>query len=51
MSVAVTLTISDGFIVGVDSAVTVSFGPGMTNIYADAEKIFQLGEKRIGIAT
>jgi len=51
MSVAVTLTISDGFIVGVDSAVTVSFGPGKTNIYEDAEKIFQLGEKRIGIAT
>ena len=51
MSAAVTLTISDGFIVGVDSAVTVSFGRGKTNIYEDTEKIFQLGEKRIGIAT
>lgn len=51
VSVAVTLTISDGFIVGVDSAVTVSFGPGKTNIYEDAEKIFQLGDKRLGIAT
>ena len=51
MSVAVTLTISDGFIVGVDSAVTVSFGTGKTNIYDDTEKIFQLDDKRIGIAT
>lgn len=51
MSVAVTLTISDGFIVGVDSAVTISFGAGKTNIYEDAEKIFQLGERRIGVAT
>ncbi len=50
VSVAVTLTIFDGFIVGVDSAVTVSFGPARTNIYEDAEKTFQLGEKRIGIA-
>jgi hypothetical protein len=51
VSVAVALTISDGFIVGVDSAVTISFGAGKTNIYEDAEKIFQLGERRIGIAT
>jgi hypothetical protein len=51
MSVAVSLTISDGLIMGVDSAVTVSFGAGKTNIYEDAEKLFQLGEKRIGIAT
>lgn len=51
VSAVVTLTTSDGFIVGVDSAVTVSFGPGKTNIYEDTEKIFQLGEKRIGIAT
>ncbi len=51
MSVAVTLTLSDGLIIGVDSAVTISFGPGQTNIYEDAEKLFQLGEKRIGIAT
>jgi hypothetical protein len=51
MSVAVTLTISDGLIMGVDSAVTISFGVGKTNIYEDAEKLFQLGEKRIGIAT
>src|SRR5665213_3202490 len=50
MSVAVTLSLSDGLIVGVDSAVTISFGPGRTNVYEDAEKIFQLGEKRIGIA-
>ena len=40
MSVAITLTLSDGLIVGVDSAVTISFGPGQTNIYEDAEKLF-----------
>lgn len=51
MSVAVTLTVSDGLIMGVDSAVTISFGPGKTNIYENAEKLFQLGEKRVGIAT
>jgi hypothetical protein len=50
VSVAVTLTLSDGLIVGVDSAVTISFGPGNTNVYEDAEKVFQLGQKRIGIA-
>ena len=36
---------------GVDSAVTISFGLGKTNIYEDAEKLFQLGENQIGIAT
>ena len=45
MSVAVTLTLSDGLIVGVDSAVTISFGPGKTNVYDNAEKIFQLGQQ------
>src|SRR6266481_3930461 len=30
--------------------VTISFGPGKTNVYEDAEKVFQLGQKRIGIA-
>lgn len=51
LSVAVALALSDGLIVGVDSAVTISFGPGKTNIYESAEKLFQLGSKRIGVAT
>ena len=48
VSVAVTLTISDWFIVGVDSAVTISFGPGKTNIYEDAEKTATFGLAGIG---
>ena len=50
MSVAVSLVISDGLVLGVDIAVAISFGPGKTNIYENAEKLFQLGAKRIGIA-
>ena len=51
MSVAVTLSVADGLIMGVDSATAISYGPGKTNIYEDAEKLFSLGTKRIGVAT
>jgi hypothetical protein len=50
MSVAVSCNLSDGVIIGVDSAVTISFGQGVTKIYENAEKLFQLGDKRVGIA-
>ena len=50
MSVAVTCNLSDGLILGVDSAVTISSGQGVSKIYENAEKIFQLGGKRVGIA-
>ena len=49
MSVAVACSLSDGFILGVDSAVTVRCGRG-NKVYDNAEKIFQLGSKRVGIA-
>ena len=49
MSVAVACNLSDGLVLGVDSAVTVSCGQS-TKIYDNAEKIFQLGNKRVGIA-
>lgn len=50
MSVAVTCNLSDGLILGVDSAVTISSGQGVNKVYESAEKIFQLGDKRVGIA-
>jgi hypothetical protein len=49
--VAVSVAVSLGLVLGVDIAVAISFGPGKTNIYENAEKLFQLGAKRIGIAT
>lgn len=50
MSVAVSCNLSEGVIIGVDSAVTVpSPGKGVSKVYENAEKLFQLGEKPIGI--
>jgi len=58
MTVAVSCNLSDGVILGVDSAITLSGSPaGQSNIvgvikcYEQAEKLFQLGNKPIGIAT
>ncbi len=57
MTVAVSLNLSDGVILGVDSAVTlggtVAGQPdikGVIKCYEHAEKLFQLGEKPIGLA-
>jgi len=57
MTVAVSLNLSDGVILGVDSAITLSGSvAGQPNIqsivkvYEHAEKMFQLGEKPIGLA-
>ncbi len=53
MTVAVACNLSEGVILGVDSAVTLP-DPGGTGtiakVYENAEKLFQLGEKAIGVA-
>lgn len=52
MTVAVSCNLPDGVILGVDSAVTINDGKGgIAKVYENAEKLFQLGEKPIGIAT
>lgn len=49
MSVAVLCNLSDGLIIGVDSAVTVSDANGIQKVFEDGEKLFQLAGK-IGVA-
>lgn len=51
MSVAVSCNLSDGVILGVDSAVTVPGPTGIDKVYENAEKLFRLGNRRIGVAT
>ena len=51
MSVVVACNLSDGVVLGVDSAVT--FGNpagGVHKVYENADKLFQLGDKSVGIA-
>ena len=50
MSVAVLCNLSDGLIIGVDSAVTVADADGIRKVFDDGEKLFQLADK-IGVAT
>jgi hypothetical protein len=50
MSVAVACNLSDGVILGVDSAVTVPAPGGIAKVYENAQKLFQLGERPIGVA-
>lgn len=50
MTVAVACNLSDGVILGVDSAVTVPSPQGVIKIYEEAEKLFQLSHRPIGIA-
>lgn len=50
MTVAVACNLSDGVILGVDSAVTVPAPGGVQKVYENAEKLFQLGERPIGVA-
>lgn len=50
MSVAVLCNLSDGLIVGVDSAVTVADASGIRKVFDEGEKLFQLAAK-IGVAT
>jgi hypothetical protein len=51
LTVAVSCNLSDGVILGVDSAVTIADSKAIYKVYENAEKLFQLGEKSIGIAT
>lgn len=51
MTVAASCNLSDGVVLAVDSAVTVPDGAGgVAKIYENAEKLFQLGDRPIGIA-
>lgn len=50
MSVAVLCNLSDGLIIGVDSAVTISDASAIQKVFEDGEKLFQLADK-IGVAT
>jgi len=49
VTLAVSCNLSDGVVVGVDSAFTVSMG-GTTKVYDSADKLFALGTKPIGVA-
>ena len=52
MTVAVACNLPDGVVLGVDSAVTLSNDKGeVVKTYEHAVKLFQLGEKPIGVAT
>lgn len=50
MSVAVLANLSDGLIIGVDSALTYSDANGIQKVFEDGEKLFRLAGK-IGVAT
>lgn len=50
MSVAVLCNLSDGAVIGVDSALTVTNANGIQKVFEDGEKLFQLAD-RIGVAT
>lgn len=49
MTVAVSVNVSDGVVLAVDSAVSVQTSQGL-KIYEDAEKLFPLSERPIGVA-
>jgi hypothetical protein len=50
MTVAVSCNLSDGVVLGVDSAVTIPAGQGVAKVYENAEKLFQIGNRPIGVA-
>jgi hypothetical protein len=52
MSICVALNLSDGVVMAVDSATTMFSGPGaISKVFLDADKLFQLGTLKVGIAT
>jgi hypothetical protein len=52
MSICIAFNLSDGLVMAVDSATTMSNAAGeTTKVFLDADKLFQLGNLRIGIAT
>lgn len=50
MTVAISLNLSDGVILGVDSAVSIPGKAGIAKTYENAEKLFQIGRRPIGVA-
>jgi len=50
MSVAVSCNISDGVVLGVDSAAALPVEGGVGKIYENAEKLFQLADLPVGVA-
>jgi hypothetical protein len=50
MTVAISCNLSDGVILGVDSAVTIPVAADHVKIWENAEKLFQIGERPIGAA-
>jgi hypothetical protein len=52
MSICVAFNLSDGVVIAVDSATTMTDASGaISKVFIDADKLFQLGNLRIGIAT
>ena len=52
MSICVAFNLSDGVVIAVDSATTLTDASGsITKVFLDADKLFQLGNLRVGIAT
>jgi hypothetical protein len=52
LTVVVSCNLSDGFVLAVDSATTVpAIGGGVAKVYENAEKLFQLDDRPIGVAT
>jgi hypothetical protein len=52
LTVAISCNLSDGVNLGVDSAVTApSPDGGVMKVYENAQKLFQVGERPIGVAT
>jgi hypothetical protein len=50
VTIAISCNLSDGVILGVDSAVTVVAGSDHVKIWENAEKLFQIAERPIGVA-
>lgn len=51
MTVAVSCNLSDGVVLGVDSAVTLPSPTGVLKVYEEADKLFQISNRPIGVAT
>src|ERR1035438_7321879 len=52
MSICVAFNLSDGVVIAVDSATTMTDASGtISKVFLDADKLFQLGGLKIGIAT
>ena len=50
MTIAISCNLSDGVILGVDSAVTFVAGANHVKIWENAEKLFQIADRPIGVA-